>query len=178
MNAPSLHGLVAEFLEPAPLLAAADAARLARYRHMDAYTPYPVDGLAEALGMRFTGIPLTTLLCGLLGGSAGYGMQFYSAVIDYPLNIGGRPLHAWPAFIPITFELTVLATAGGAALSMLIYNGLPRPHHPIFDTPFFRERNASRFYLCIEARDPRFDEKETRAFLAGMQPEHIWEVRE
>lgn len=176
MSEPTLHGLVAEFLEPAPLLAAVEAARRERYRHMDAYTPFPVDGLAEALGMRFTGIPLTTLICGILGGSFGFGMQTYSAVIDYPLNIGGRPLFSWPAFVPITFELTVLAAAGSAALSMLIFNGLPRPHHPIFETPFFRERNASRFYLCIEARDRRFDAAKTKAFLASLQPEHVWEV--
>lgn len=176
MKAQPLHGLVAEFLEPGALLAAVEAARREKYRAMDAYTPYPVEGVAEALGMRFTGIPLTTLICGVVGGATGYGMQFYSAVIDYPLNVGGRPLHSWPAFIPITFELTVLFAALSAALSMLIFNGLPRPHHPIFETPFFRERNASRFYLCIEARDRRFDAAKTRRFLEEHRPEHIWEV--
>ena len=171
-----LHGLVAEFLEPGPLLAAAKAAHRAHYKFMDAYTPYPVEGLAEELGMRFTGVPLMTLLCGMAGGTLGYGMQFYSATIDYPLNVGGRPLHSWPAFVPITFELTVLAAACGAVLSMLIFNGLPRPHHPIFETPFFRERNASRFYLCIEARDRQFSPEKTRAFLEAQAPAHIWEV--
>jgi hypothetical protein len=170
MKDPRLYGLVAEFLEPASLLAATQAARRAHYQKMDAYTPYPVEGLAEALGMRFTGVPLTTLLCGIAGGTLGYGMQFYSAVVDYPLNVGGRPLHSWPAFVPITFELTVLVAACGAALSMLLYNGLPRPHHPIFETPFFRERNASRFYLCIEARDRRFSPDKTRAFLEEQAP--------
>jgi hypothetical protein len=176
MKYPHLHGLVAEFREPGQLLAATQAARRARYKSMDAYTPYPVEGLAEALGMRFTDVPLTTLLCGIGGGAFGYGMQLYSAVVDYPLNVGGRPLHSWPAFVPITFELTVLAAALGAALSMLVYNGLPRPQHPIFETPFFRERNASRFYLCIEARDRRFAPDKTRAFLEEQAPEHVWEV--
>jgi hypothetical protein len=176
MNERALYGMVAEFLEPERLLAAVRAARAARYKRMDAYTPYPVEGLAEALGMRFTGVPLTTLLCGIGGGAAGYAMQLYSAAVDYPLNVGGRPLHSWPAFIPITFELTVLAAAFGAALSMLFFNGLPRPHHPIFETPFFRERNASRFYLCIEAADRKFRVDKTRAFLEEYGPEHVWEV--
>ncbi len=172
----ALFGLAAEFLGPEPLLAAVRAAREAQYRRMDAYAPYAVEGLGEALGMRFTGVPLATLLCGIGGGATGYAMQLYSAAVDYPLNVGGRPPHSWPAFIPITFELTVLAGAFGAALSMLVFNGLPRLHHPIFDTPFFTERNASRFYLCIEARDRRFDENRTREFLLKQGPEHVWEV--
>ena len=103
-------------------------------------------------------------------------MQLYSATVDYPLNVGGRPLHSWPAFVPITFELTVLAAAFGAVFSMLVFNGLPRLHHPIFETPFFRERNAARFYLCIEARDRKFLEEKTRTFLQEQGPEHVWEV--
>ncbi len=176
MSEPALYGLVAEFLEAEPLLAATRAARKAGYKHMDAYTPYAVEGLGEALGMRFTGVPFCTLLGGIIGGVTGYGMQFYSATVDYPLNVGGRPLHSWPAFVPITFEMTILAAALCGVLSMLIFNGLPRPHHPIFETPFFRERNASRFYLCLEARDRRFDFEKTRTFLANQAPEHIWEV--
>jgi hypothetical protein len=171
-----LYGLVAEFLEPEAVLRAAQAAREARYRKMDAYTPYLVEELAETIGLKHTGIPFCTWLCGLAGGVGGYAMQYYSAVHDYPLNVGGRPLHSWPAFVPITFELTILGAALGAALAMLIFSGLPRPHHPIFETPFFRERNASRFYLCIEASDPRFDRSGTRAFLEIQSPQHIWEV--
>jgi hypothetical protein len=171
-----LYGLVAEFLEPQALLRAAQAARFARYRRMDAFTPYFVEGVAEQLGVGMTGVPLCTWLCGVVGGVTGYGMQYYSAVRDYPLNVGGRPLHSWPAFIPITFELAVLGAALGAALAMLIFNGLPRLHHPIFETPFFRERNGSHFYLCIEARDRHFDLEKTRAFLAAQSPQHIWEV--
>ncbi|MEA3212569.1 MAG: hypothetical protein QOE70_5626 [Chthoniobacter sp.] len=178
MKGRALYGLVAEFLEPERLLAAAHAARQAGYKCTDAYAPYPVEGLADALGMRFTGVPLTTLLFGIGGGTTGYAMQLYSAAVDYPLNVGGRPLNSWPAFVPIIFELTVLAAAFGAALSMFAFNGLPRPHHPIFETPFFRERNASRFYLCIEARDRKFREEKTRAFLEEQAPEHVWEVRE
>jgi len=176
MSERALYGFVAEFLAPGPLIVAVRAARTAHYQRMDAYTPYPVEGLAEALGMRFTGVPFTTLLCGIGGGSLAYAMQLYSAAVDYPINIGGRPLHSWPAFVPITFELTVLAAALGAALSMLILNGLPSPHHPIFETPFFWERNASRFYLCIEAGDREFHAVATRVFLEEQHPEHVWEV--
>jgi hypothetical protein len=176
MKAPALHGLVAEFEEPGALLAAARVARAANYRQMDAYAPYHVEGLAEELGMRFTGVPLTTLLCGIGGGATGYLMQLFAAAHDYELNVGGRPFHSWPAFIPITFELTVLAASFGAALSMLILNGLPRLNHPIFETPFFAERNSSRFYLCIEARDRHFDREKTWALLEMQHPAHIWEV--
>lgn len=171
-----LYGLVAEFLNPGQLLDAVEAARNAKFQRLDAYAPYAVEGLAEALGMRFTGVPFTTLLFGIGGGATGYLMQLYSAAVDYPINVGGRPFHSWPAFVPITFELTVLAAAFGAVLSMLVFNGLPRPHHPIFETPFFRERNSSRFYLCIEAVDRKFDAAKTRSFLEDLAPEHIWEV--
>ncbi len=176
MKEPALYGLVAEFVDADSLLAASHAAHDAGYRRMDAYAPYAVEGLAEALGMRFTGVPFVTLLGGVCGGSFGYAMQLYSATVDYPINVGGRPLHSWPAFVPITFEMTVLAAAFGGVLSMLIFNGLPRLHHPIFETPFFRERNASRFYLCIEVRDRKFAGEKTRALLAEQAPEHIWEV--
>ena len=171
-----LYGLVAEFSEPESLLAAARGAYTSGYRRMDAFTPYPVEDIAEAIGMRRTWVPFVTLICGIVGGLTGYGMQAYSAIIDYPLNVGGRPLHSWPAFVPVTFELTVLCAALGAALGMLALNGLPRPNHPIFDTPFFTERNQSRFYLCIEAADRQFDREETWKFLQKQRPEHIWEV--
>ena len=126
--------------------------------------------------MRRTWVPLITLLCGVAGGLGGYGMEAYSAVFDYPLNVGGRPLHSWPAFIPVTFELTVLCAALGAVVGMLALNGLPRPHHPIFETPLFAERNQSRFYLCIEATDHLFDRNRTKEFLGNWRPAEIWEV--
>jgi hypothetical protein len=170
------YGLVAEFADPDTLLDAIKAARERGYRKMDAYAPCPVDGLAEALGVRFTGVPFVCLCGGLTGGAIAYGMQCYSAVYDYPLNVGGRPLHSWPSFLVITFELTVLFAALSAAIGMLMLNGLPRPHHPIFNTPFFAERNSSRFYLCIEECDRRFDSIETMAFLKAQRPLHVWEV--
>lgn len=171
-----LHGLVAEFLEPAEVLAAARGAHARGYRALEAYSPYPVEGLAEALGMKRTGVPPLALLGAGTGAALGYGMQWYAAVWDYPLNVGGRPLHSWPAFVPITFELTILCAALGSLIGMLALNRLPQLHHPIFETPFFEGRNAARFYLCVEATDPQFEREETRRFLRGFNPEHVWEV--
>jgi hypothetical protein len=176
MNDAKLYGLIAEFTEPDHLLAAALQAHAEGYRRCDAFTPYHVEGLAEAIGMHRTGVPLVTLICALGGATIGYAMQLYSAAADYPINVGGRPLHSWPAFVPITFELAVLFGAFGTAIGMLLLNGLPRPHHPVFETPFFAERNQSRFYLCIEAADPRFDRMRTEDFLQKQNPAHIWEV--
>ena len=176
MNSSELHGLIAEFDEPEALIEAARQAYAAGYRRLDAYTPFHVEGLVEALGMHNTGVPIITLLCGITGGLTGYGMQYFAAAIHYPLNIGGRPLHSWPSFIPITFELTVLFAALGTVVGMLMLNGLPRPHHPVFETPFFEERNQSHFYLCIEARDPLFDRGETQQFLLKQKPANVWEV--
>jgi hypothetical protein len=173
-----LHGLIAEFDEPGKVLAGARAAYEAGYRKMDAYTPFAVEDLAEALGMKKTAVPAITLVCAIIGGATGYGMQLFSATVHYPINVGGRPLHSWPAFVPITFELTVLFGALGAVIGMLALNGLPRLHHPVFETPFFTERNQSHFYLCIERLDPRFDEDATAEFLRKLAPLHVWEVRE
>jgi hypothetical protein len=145
---------------------------------MEAYTPFPVEGLSEAIGFRRNGVPLACLLGGIFGGLLGFAMQTYAATWDYRLNVGGRPPFSWPAFVPITFELTVLCAAFGAIFGMLALNGLPRPHHPIFETPFFESRNASRFYLCIEATDPAFDRERTRLFLQGCDPQQVWEVHD
>lgn len=171
-----LHGLVAEFSTAEALLEATREAYRLGYRKMDAYTPYPVEDLAQALGVNRTGVPFLTLLGGIAGGAIGLGMQVYSAGYDYPLNVGGRPLLSWPAFVPIAFELTILGACLAAIFGMLALNGLPCPHHPIFETPFFVERNASNFYLCIEANDPRFDLKETAAFMRTQWSQHVWEV--
>jgi hypothetical protein len=176
MKTDALYGLIAEFTEPAHVLKATEHAYAAGYRRLDAFTPFRVEGLAEALGLRNTGVPIITLLCGITGGLTGYGMQFYAATAHYPLNVGGRPLHSWPAFVPIAFELTVLFAALGTAIGMFLLNGLPRPHHPVFETPFFEERNQSHFYLCIEARDPLFDREGTKSLLLTQNPAHVWEV--
>ena len=176
MNPDALHGLIAEFDEPGPLLEAARQAYAVGYRRLDGYTPFHVEGLAEALGMSNTGVPIITLLCGITGGLTGYGMQYYTATIHYPLNVGGRPLHSWPAFIPATFEMTVLGAALAAFFGMLILNGLPRLNHPIFNAPDFDLASRNRFFLCIEAADPRFDATLTRRFLHELDPLKVGEV--
>ncbi|MBS0208347.1 MAG: DUF3341 domain-containing protein [Planctomycetes bacterium] len=163
-----LYGLLAEFDQSDELVAAARQAYAAGYRMMNGYSPFPVHGLSEALGQKSSRLPLITLLGGLCGGAAAYYMMYYASVVSYPLNIGGRPLHSWPAFLPITFELTVLAAAFAAVLGMLALNGLPHPHHPLFNVPEFKLASRSKFFLCIQSRDPRFTLIETAEFLARL----------
>ena len=172
----SLYGVLAEFDTPDELLAATRDARQAGYRQMDAYTPFPVEGLAEALGFQRTGLPFLVLLGGIVGGIGGYLMQYWIAAIDYPLNVGGRPLHSWPSFIPVTFELTILVAALAAVLGMLALNGLPMPYHPLFNVPRFELVTRNSFFLCIEARDPKFDRDETRRFLESVKAREVSDV--
>ena len=174
----SLHGIMAEFANPEQLIAATRAAYNAGYRRMDAYTPYAVEGLAEALGFVRTRVPLIVLVGGIIGAVTAYAMQWYSSVVDYPLNVGGRPLHSWPAFIPITFELTVLFAAIAGLIGMLWLNGLPRPYHPVFNAPEFKLASQTRFFLCIEARDHVFRADEVRQLLREQSPISIVEVEE
>jgi hypothetical protein len=169
-------GLMAEFSDHEQLLAATRYAYAGGYRRMDAFSPFPIEGLAEALGRRGTGIPLLVLLGGMTGAVGGYFMQVYAMAIDYPLNIGGRPLHSWPAFVPITFELTVLCASLTAFFSVFLLNRLPQPYHPVFNAPEFARASQDRFFLCIEAVDPKFDEYQTRRLLESLHPEAVLEV--
>jgi hypothetical protein len=173
---PRVYGLLAEFEKPEQLLAAAHRAREAGYRRMDAYTPFPVEGLAEALGRHHTGVPLITLIGGLSGCAAGFGLQYWVSKIAYPINVGGRPFNSWPAFIPVTFEMTILGAALSAVLGMLALNGLPMPYHPLFNEPRFALASRDRFFLCVEARDKRFERGETRAFLESLTSRAVMEV--
>ena len=177
MNAsPNLYGLMAEFVDDEQVVNAARRAHELGYRHMDAYTPFPVEDLPEALGCQRTAVPLIVLIGGLAGACGGYFMEWYSMAVDYPLNIGGRPLNSWPAYIPITFELMVLCASISAVLGMLALNHLPQPHHPVFNVPEFERASTDRFFLCIEAADPKFDLLGTRQFLESLKPEIIREV--
>ncbi len=173
---PPIYGLLAEFADVHGLLRAVRETRAAGYRRVDAFTPFPVEELAEALGAHDRRLPLLVLAGGIAGGIAGFLIQYWTAVIDYPINVGGRPLNSWPAFIPVIFECTVLGAALAAVLGMLALNGLPMPYHPVFNVPRFALSSRDRFFLCIEARDPRFDRRGTREFLHGLTPQEISEV--
>jgi hypothetical protein len=169
----NLHGLMAEFIEPDQVLMAARQAYVEGYRCMDAYTPFPIEGLAEALGQRRTPVAGLVLLGGISGAAGGYCMQYYAMAVGFPLNIGGRPFNSWPAFIPITFELTILLASLTAMISMLLLNRLPELYHPVFHVQGFERASTDRFFLCLEARDPRFDPVETRQFLNRLSPASI-----
>jgi hypothetical protein len=173
---PTLYGLMAEFDTPGDLVRAAEATRLAGYRKFDAYSPIPIEELNEAMGLRRTRLPLIVLLGGIAGGLAGYGLEYWSSVIEYPMNIGGRPFHSWPQFIPVTFETTVLGAALSAFVGMWALNGLPRPYHPVFNVPAFERASLDRFFLVIETDDPRFDRDQTRQFLQDLHPTGVSEV--
>ena len=171
-----LHGVMAEFAEPEQLLAATRAAYAAGYRKMDAYSPYDVEGVADALGFHKTWIPLIVLCGGITGALPAYFMQWFSATISYRLNVGGRPPSRWPAFIPIPFELTILFAAIAGILGMLALNGLPKPYHPVFNAPEFQLASQTRFFLCIEADDPAFDMEKVQRFFLSLGPEKVMEV--
>jgi hypothetical protein len=171
-----IYGVMAEFETPREILDATRQAREAGYRDMDAYSPYPVEGLATELGLTRTRVPFVVLAGALVGAATGFLMQYWSMAVDYPFNVGGRPVNSWPVFIPITFELMVLVAALAALLGMLLLNGLPQPHHPVFNVPRFVEANQARFFLCIEATDPKFDREGTKQFLAGLRPKDVVEV--
>ena len=170
MSEAKLYGLMAEFERPEDILHAARMAWQAGYRELDAYAPYPVKGLARALGMRRSRIPSIVLIGGLAGGAVGFFMQYWSMAYDYPLNVGGRPHNSWPVFVPIAFELLVLVASFSAFLGMLFLNGLPQLHHPVFNVPGFERASQDRFFLCIEATDPQFDRETTAGFLSGFNP--------
>ena len=173
-----LYGLMAEFEEHEQLLEAVKRAYAEGYRRMDAFSPFPIEGLAEALGHEMTLIPLFTLIGGIAGGLGAYFMQWYSMGHLYPLNVGGRPLNSWPHFIPVTFELTVLIAALSALISMIVMNKLPQLNHPVFNVPEFRRASIDRFFLCIEVSDSKFEREKTWEFLHGLNPFMIAEVEE
>ena len=170
------YGLMAEFETPTDVVAAARRVHEEGYRRIDAFSPYPIEELSEAIGVHTTKMPLIVLIGGIVGLIAGYLMQYYTHVIDYPLNVGGKPFHSWPQFIPITFETTVLGAALSAVFGMLALNGLPEPYHPVFNTPNFALASRDRFFLLVEARDPKFDRDETAAFLRTLGAREVTDV--
>jgi len=172
----SLYGLLAEFDTPTEVVKAANAARADGYRRMEAYTPFPVEGLSEAVGFPKDRVAMVCLVGGIMGLLTAYGLQYWINVINYPLNIAGRPFDSWTPFIVVCFELTILFGGISAVVGMLAMNGLPMPYHPLFAVPEFSQVNRDRFFLCIEAADPRFDPQRTRDFLAELKPREVLEV--
>ena len=169
-----LWGLMAEFETPEALIAAVKRVKSEGYSVFDAHSPFHVHGLVDAMGFKDNAMRYVVLVCGIVGACSGYFLQYYTAVQDYPILIGGRPLHSWPSFIPITFECTILFAALGCVLGMLMLNGLPLPYHPVFNVPRFQ--TAQGFYLVIESADPKFDTERTRELLSGTGPIGVYDV--
>jgi hypothetical protein len=172
----NIYGLMAEFDAPEPLLEAASRAHAAGYRQMDAYSPMPVEGLAEAIGFRGTTVQYLVFAAGLLGATGGFYLCWWMTVVAYPHNVAGRPLNSWPAYIPITFESMVLVACLTAVIGMLVLNGLPQPYHPVFNVAKFEHASRDKFFLCIEASDSKFDILATRDFLEQLGPQEVTEV--
>jgi hypothetical protein len=172
----AVYGLMAEFASAEKLVDAARRAREAGYERVEAYSPFPVEGVAEAVGFRGSRVALATLIGGVLGGAGGFFLQWYAAVIDYPINVGGRPTNSWPAFIPVTFEMTVLFAALTAVIFMFAANGLPRLRHPVFNVREFELSTRNRFFLCLRVDDPAFEVEGARHFLERLEPMKVIEV--
>lgn len=171
-----LYGLIAQFSQPEPLLEAARIAREEGYSKMDAYTPMPVEGLAEAIGFHSNAVPRSVFVGGLFGAAGGFGLMWWITVVAFPHIVAGRPLNSWIAYIAITFESMVLIACFTAVISMLVLNGLPEPYHPVFNVPQFVRATRDKFFLCIEAGDPKFDVDATRDFLASLEAEEVLDV--
>ena len=176
MPVPRLYGLMAEFETPQELVDAAARTREAGFTKLDAYTPYPIEALTEALDIHDHRLPAVVLGGGIVGGLAGYALCYWTSVIEYPLNIGGKPFNSWPAWIPITFECTILFAAFAAVLGMLGLNGLPMPYHPVFNVRRFDQASRDKFFLVIQARDPKFRLGEVRDFLDTLNPREVVDV--
>ncbi len=173
---PALYGVMAQFDNPSALVAAARETYAAGYRRINGYSPFPIEELSEAIGFRSTSLPLIVLIGGIIGGLGGFFMQYWMEVINYPLNVGGKPFNSWPAFIPITFECTVLCAAFAAVLGMLALNKLPQPYHPVFNAPNFALATRDSFFLLIETKDPKFRHEEVTRFFKSLEARDVWDV--
>jgi len=170
------YGLLAEFADTDALIAAARVLTERGYRKVEAYSPFPVEGLSDALNFKRSGLPPLVLLGGILGCVGGYAMQYWIAAVAYPINIGGRPYNSWPAFIPVTFECTILIASLTAVFGMLALNGLPRPHHPLFAIPQFERASTDGYFIGIQSIDPQFDLEETTRLLQELHARAVIQV--
>jgi Protein of unknown function (DUF3341) len=173
---PRLYGVMAQFDNPSALVAAARETYAAGYRQINGYSPFPIEELSDAIGFKRTTLPLIVLAGGIIGAVGGFFMQYWMEVIDYPINVGGKPFNSWPAFIPITFECTVLCAAFAAVFGMLALNKLPQPYHPVFNAPNFALATRDSFFLVIEAKDPKFDHGEAKRFLKSLEARDVCDV--
>src|SRR5246127_3816409 len=176
MKRTQIYGMMAEFDTPDSIVHAAKLTHEAGYRRIDAYSPFPIEALAEAIDFHPTDVPLVVLIGGILGGVSGFFLQYWIHVINYPINVGGRPLNSWPAFIVVTFEMTILFAGIFTVFGMLALNGLPKPHHPVFAVPQFSLVTDDAFFFYIESNDPKFDGEKTRAFLQELNPVGVYVV--
>jgi len=176
MKRDPIYGMMAEFDTPVALVEAAKRTYQAGYRRIDTYTPFPIEGLAEEIGFHRDEVPLVVLIGGIVGGLTGYLMQYWMSAVAYPLNIGGKPYHSWPAFIVITFEMTILFAGISAVFGMLALNGLPMPYHPVFNVPRFTRASRDRFFLVVFSSDVKYDPAATRQFLESLDPRSVSEV--
>lgn len=176
MKRTRIYGLMAEFDTPTDLVVAARKTYAAGYKKIDAYSPFPIEGLSEAIGFDRNGVPLVVLVGGILGCLSGYLLQWWIATVSYPINIGGRPYHSAPAFVVVTFEMTILFAVLAAVFGMLALNGLPMPYHPVFSVPRFVFATKDRFFLIVFSSDPKYSSTGTRNFLEGLNPRSISEV--
>jgi len=176
MKQTPVYGMMAEFDSATNLVEAAHHTYEAGYMKIDAYSPFPVEGLAEAMGFHKNRVPLVVLIGGLIGGLSGYALQYWISAVSYPINVGGKPYHSWPAFIVVTFEMTILFAGISAVFGMLALNGLPMPYHPVFNVPRFAFATKDRFFLIVFSSDPKYSPSETRRFLESLGPRSISEV--
>lgn len=171
-----IYGIMAEFDSAGAILEAAKRTNQAGYKKLEAYSPFPVEGLAEEVGFHHDEVPLVVLIGGIIGGLTGYLMQYWMMAVDYPITVDGKPPHSWPAFIVITFEMTILFAALFAVFGMLALNGFPMPYHPVFNVPRFAFASKDRFFLLVYATDQKFDLEGTRKFMESLQPLSVSEV--
>src|SRR6202045_3095687 len=176
MKRERIYGMMAEFDSAQALVDAAKRTHEAGYQKIDAYSPFPIEGLAEEIGFHYDEVPLVVLIGGIVGGLTGYLMQYWMPAVAYPLNIGGKPYHSWPAFIALTFEMTILFAGISAVFGMLALNGLPMPYHPVFNVPRFALASKDRFFLIVFSSDNKYDAVQTRKFLEGLAPRSVSEV--
>jgi hypothetical protein len=172
----TIYGVMARFDTPTEVVRAARATHEAGYRKVNAYSPFPIEELSEAIGFHKDHVSKTVLLGGLTGAAAGFALQYFTSVIDYPINVGGRPLLSLPSFVPIIFETGILLAAFGAALGMIIMNRLPQPYHPVFNVPSFKRASRDAFFICIKSDDPKFDQAGIRNFLIGLGAKEVTDV--